>query len=135
MSEELKKLVEDCAVTFLKNAQYEGDSQKRGDLLADAGKLLDRLSDDKKLDIEAEDKECQRILEEMKNNDQTEIEREKLKISWKKMLPEMIKIFGPALLSFMAYDVFQKRVLYFEEHGRISSTAGRELHLPKFLTR
>lgn len=135
MSEELKKLVEDCVVTYLKSAQYEEDSQKRGDLLADSCKLLDKLSDDKKLDIEAEDKECRRILEEMKNNDQAEIEREKLKISWKKILPEILKILGPTVLTLFGYNVFQKRVLYFEEHGRISSTAGRELHLPKFLTR
>lgn len=78
------------------------------------------------------DKEERRRIEEKKNDATAEIEREKSKLTWGRIGFEIGKVVIPTLVSMAGYNVFQKRVLKFEETGRISSTAGRELHFPKF---
>lgn len=77
------------------------------------------------------DKEDRRRIEDEKNKAAAEIEREKSKLTWGRVGLEMGKVIAPMLMSLVAYNVFQKRVLKFEETGRINSTAGRELHFPR----
>ena len=45
---------------------------------------------------------------------------------------EWAKVIIPVVVPIFAYDIFQKRVLKFEEDGSICSSAGRQLHLPRF---
>lgn len=45
---------------------------------------------------------------------------------------EWAKVLVPVIIPIIAYDIFQRRVLKFEEDGSICSSAGRQLHLPKF---
>lgn len=49
-----------------------------------------------------------------------------------KVALELGKVIVPTLITIGAYNTFQKRVIKFEETGRLVSTASRELHLPKF---
>lgn len=79
------------------------------------------------------DKEERRRIEESKFKDANQTERDKQKLTWGRALLEMGKVVVPVVVTMFGYDVFQKRVLKFEETGRITSTAGRDLHLPKFL--
>lgn len=68
----------------------------------------------------------------LKDKELIDLERDKMKIGWKRAAFEMAKVTVPTIVSIVAYDIFQKRVLDFEEHGRLTSTASHELHLPRF---
>ena len=72
-----------------------------------------------------------RRIEEDKNRANLELEKEKQKVTWQRVAFEIGKIAVPLALTIIHYNGAQKRVFDFEEHGRITSTAGRELHLPK----
>lgn len=102
--------------------------------------IMDRI-------IQLEADETKRNIEQMKINAEEyenlknrehdkEIEQMKRKKSKVEIVIEIGKIAVPAVITiggYIAYDKFQKRVLKFEETGRIVSTAGRELHLPRFM--
>ncbi len=63
------------------------------------------------------------------------VEHEKNEMPTWKIALEVAKLAIPVVsgvMSIVAYDKFQKRMFDFEENGHICSTAGRELHLPKF---
>lgn len=81
---------------------------------------------------ECYDKQERRRIDEEKNKMQAENEVAKMELTWKKMLFEMAKVLLPTGLSVVAYHVFQKRLLEFEETGRLTSSASRGLNLPKF---
>lgn len=54
----------------------------------------------------------------------------------KKVFADAAKIgvgVGTTILGYFAYGYFQHKVLKFEEYGRIVSTAGRDLKLPRFM--
>lgn len=133
MKENIRSALEEFVVRTLQDASNENNAAERGYLISDACRLLDKLSEDEKLRLETLDKEERRNLEAMKNETLSEIEKEKAKISWKKVLFEMSKLLGPVIITMLGYDIFQRRILRFEETGRIASTAGRELHLPRFM--
>ncbi len=79
------------------------------------------------------DKQERRKIEEKKNADMIEVERSKQKITWGRAALEIGKVVAPLAISLIGYDIFQKRVIKFEETGRLVSSAWRELHLPKFM--
>lgn len=70
--------------------------------------------------------------ESARYNHEMEVERLRRKKSGAEIALEIGKIVVPVAVPIIAYNVFQKRMLKFEEVGHISSTAGRELHLPRF---
>lgn len=111
LKEETRDLLEEVMQDKLTDLRLENDVNKSGYLVADVLKIAEIINKDYEMELEGQ----------------------KLKPSWKKMLIEALKIVGPTIITMIGYDVFQRRVLYFEEHGRIASTAGRELHLPNFM--
>lgn len=120
-------------------------------------KVAQEIKDVEKIKAEYEAKREERRIEEMHNRNMEDLERRKLiqhmdiedarnttqimlentkqKITWQKVLFEAGKILLPLTISIIHYNNAQKRILSFEEHGRIVSTPGRELHLPKILTK
>lgn len=91
---------------------------------------LDRLN---QTDIDSYDKQIRRDIESEKNKNLNDLERDKMKFDWQRAGFEVIKIVTPGVIGGAFYLMAQKRVLKFEEVGRIVSSAGRDLHLPNNL--
>lgn len=107
-------------------------TKERSAAVADVRQLVAALNETDSTMADWTDKQEKRRIDEDKNKSMTEIEAEKSNLSWKKVLLEMAKVVVPSCISVWAYNKFQRRLLDFEENGRITSLAGRELHLPKF---
>lgn len=86
----------------------------------------EKLLQQKELELKKIEVELQRL------QTMIDVEKERNLITPARAVLDMAKIIVPACLTICAYSGFQKRVIDFEENGRITSTAGRELHLPKF---
>lgn len=110
----------------------EPGSKERQAAVSDAKLLIAAMNETDSTMSDWTDKQEKRRIDENKNRQLAEIEAKKNSLDWKKTVLELLKVVLPTTISIIAYDQFQKRVLYFEENGRINSTAGRELHLPKF---
>lgn len=115
--------------------------------------LIDKMQAFHKTNCEYFAKEEERDIEKRKNEDMAELEDQKLKahseterernemtlkleqekqkLTWKRIAFEFGKIVVPIIGGAIVYSKAQNKVLKFEETGRITSTAGRELHLPK----
>lgn len=74
------------------------------------------------------DKQEKRRIEEEKNQDSVDAEREKSKIGWKRMTLEILKIFGPVAVASFVSMAMQKRAGVLEETGRWTTEAGRQAH-------
>ena len=134
MSDETYELLEEAVRKQIVKMTTLDTSTKEGmDVLKKSTELVNVLVEvDKNID-EFTDKEERRRIEEKKNDAMNEVELSKQKITWQKTALEISKVVVPTVISMIGYNVFQKRVLKFEETGRITSTAGRELHFPKFM--
>ncbi len=134
MTDETRDLLEGAVQDHLKklNAITEigGDESKK--ITENLTKLTELLITSDKDNYDYYDKQERRRIEEERNEAANETERNKQKLTWSRVAFEMAKVVVPVGISMIGYNIFQKRVLKFEETGRISSTAGRELHLPKF---
>lgn len=134
MTEETYGMLERAAQVQLENVETLDAGSKEGkEALTKSIHLVELLITADKDNSDYYDKQERRRIEEERNKAQNETERDKQKLTWDRVGLEMAKVIVPLLVSFAGYNVFQKRVLKFEETGRISSTAGRELHLPKFM--
>lgn len=134
MTDETYTMLEEAAQVQLKNVETLDAGSKEGkEVLAKSIHLVELLITADKDNAEYYDKQERRRIEEERNKAQNETERDKQKLTWGRVGLEMAKVVVPLVVSFAGYNVFQKRVMKFEETGRISSTAGRELHLPKFI--
>lgn len=71
------------------------------------------------------------VIETSRNNANIKLEETKQKITWQRVTFEMAKVVVPLGISIIHYNRAQKKVFDFEEHGKITSTCGRDLHLPK----
>lgn len=112
---------------------YDTESKEQKETLLKAVHLVELLlTADKDFD-ERLDKEERRRIEEERNKVMASIEQKKQELTWGRVLFETAKLVIPLGVSFVGYNVFQKRLLKFEETGRVVSTAGRELHLPRFM--
>ena len=90
-----------------------------------------KLKDDYMFKLEQDKLVEHRVIEELRSSAQIELENKKQEVTWKRVAFEMIKLLIPLGVTIWHYNQAQKRVFDFEEHGRITSSAGRELHLPK----
>ncbi len=78
------------------------------------------------------DKQERRRIEEERNKLQNEVESNKQKITFGRAAFEIGKIVVPLVLQIAAFSGLQGRMFKFEETGRITSTGGKEMHLPRF---
>lgn len=91
---------------------------------------IDRLN---QTEYEFYDRQERREIDRKKNESMLELENKKSEIGFARAAFELAKVIIPPVITLVAYDRFQKRIIKFEETGRLVSTAARELHLPKFL--
>ncbi len=136
MTEETHKLIEDATQLLLNGVgAFDLGTKQSGD--ADAASNAIKMAElliaaDKNID-DYYDKVERREIERLKAKEMAEIERNKQKITWGRAALELAKVIAPVIVSMIGYNEFQKRLLKFEETGRVTSTAGRDLHLPKFM--
>ena len=134
MTKETYELLEEAAQVQLKQVTKINPETKEGEEhLAKSIRLVELLINTDRDNYEYYDKDERRRIEEERNKAMNETERDKQKLTWGGVGLEMAKLVVPLLVSFAGYNVFQKRILKFEETGRLTSTASRELHLPKFM--
>ena len=134
MTEETYGMLERAVQAQLEKVETLDAGSKEGkEALVKSLHLVELLITTDKDNADYYDKQERRRIEEDRNKAMNETERDKQKLTWGRVGLEMAKVVIPLVVSFAGYNVFQKRVLKFEETGRISSTAGRELHLPKFM--
>lgn len=128
--ERLEASITDC----LDDAyNYDPGSKERRMIFAEAMALVDRVKDIDRMNLEYYDKEDRRLIDRERNNMSIQIEETKQKIGWKRGLFEILKTMGPIAAYIFAYGKFQGRLFNYESHnGRLTSTAGKELHLPRF---
>lgn len=108
-------------------------SKEQAVIMEDLTKLVgcvDRLN---QTEYEFYDRQERREIDRKKNESMLELENKKSEISFGRAAFELAKVIIPPVITLVAYDRFQKRIIKFEETGRLVSTAARELHLPKFL--
>lgn len=120
-----------------------GDLETLGDLelgsdehqkaTTDLVKLIEKLNDVDRDNADYWDKQERRQIDKERNEMTAKLEQEKQKLDPARVSIEIAKIAVPVVVPLVAYNVYQKRVLKFEETGKLVSTAARELHLPRFL--
>lgn len=127
-------ILEELAYHFEHIDRLGDGSKEQQAMVQDAKALIDAFNSLCQTENDALDKSERRKLDKMKNDAMHELELEKSKLGWQRVTFELVKILLPAVISVGSYSYFQKRILKFEETGRITSTGGRELHLPKLPT-
>ena len=134
MTETTYNLLEEAAQVQLEAVKSMDATTKEGnEALAKSIRLVELLITTDKDNADYYDKQERRRIEEERNKAMDATERKKQELTWGRVGLEMAKVVVPLVVSFAGYNVFQKRILKFEETGRLTSTAGRELHLPKFM--
>lgn len=131
MGEETRELMEEKLSNLL--AKLDTLSGKeRSEAVADIKLLAAALNEALQIEMEAFDKQEKRRIDEDKNRSFASLEAQKLQFDWKGAGVDIAKAILATLISIKAYSIFQRRVFDFEENGRLTSTASRELHLPRF---
>ena len=118
-------LITEIAYHFEEIDKLENGSEGQKVMVADTKALIDAYNNLCQTENEAKDKEERRKMDKEKNKNMAELESKKAKLSWDRVIFELVKVFGPAGLTIWSYDRIHKRTLKFEETGRISSDAGR----------
>lgn len=135
MTEKTMKLLEERVQENLEVLLDEGWDMapaKRTAIVEEANSILDRLIQAEKDNADAWDKDQRRKIEIRKNKDAAEIEKLKItSMPWKRAAVEIAKVTIPAILSGGLFWAAQTRVLNFEETGRFTSTASKQLGAPR----
>lgn len=134
MTDETYELLDEAVQIQLKRIKsFNLDTKESKEALAKANHLVELLITADKDSADYYDKKERRRIEEEKNKAANIIERDKQKITIGRFAFEMARVIVPTIVTFIGYDIFQRRVLKFEETGRLTSTASRWLGLPKFM--
>lgn len=128
MVKETRELYEERLVELLtKMETMDPNDDAYGGYLDAVNTLSDKLAMAEKNAMDLEDKTEKRRIEEDRNEAQTEVEKEKQRIGWKKVTFEMMKIVTPIVTGGIIFDRIHNKVMKYEEEGRITSTSGRNI--------
>lgn len=128
---ETRNLMDEVIRSKLRYAKDNPEDDKGS--VHDAVDLLEKATQIDQLNADILDKEARRRIEESKNSTMLDCEKEKQRITWQRAGLELAKVIVPTLISIGAYNVFQKRMFFFEKDNRVCSSTGRQLQLPKFM--
>lgn len=118
---------------FKRLGQTKPGSEEEETLVKEIQSLVSALDRLNQTDFDYYDKQERREIDREKNKSLNDLEKEKAKFDWKRAGFEVVKIVVPGMIGGGFYLLAQKRVLKFEEVGRIVSSAGHDLHLPNSL--
>lgn len=128
----LQKLEKVTEAKIRQLGEMKQDDELRGGLTQDVIDLTKVLNEAAQIDAKERDMARQRDNEETRILEEADIEKKKIDPSWKRVAFEMAKAVVPLAISVVSYGVFQTKLMKYEEEGRIVSTAGRQLSLPRF---
>lgn len=135
MSEEVMEMIDERVKELLEEAEkYEAKSDMRRAIMQEVYKLLELYHNATELNFDYFDKEKRREIDEKRNETMARIEEEKNKVPVVRVVLETGKVVVPLATSvLMLYGYFkaQNKVFDFEAHGSITSSAGRQLGLPR----
>lgn len=118
MKKETKEMLEELIQDYIGQLATENLSDEERDSISNTlTSLIKSLQESEKINIESEE------FEKCEKN---------------KILIESLKVGGlltSGLISIIAYNYFQNKVIKFEETGRLTTFAAKELHLPKFFNK
>lgn len=126
-------LLEEVAYHLEEIDKLGNGSKEQQAMVQDLKLLVDALNVINQNELNALNESERREIERIKNENLYELEKQKAGLGWQRVTFEMAKILIPSIISIAAYDYFQRRIIDFEENGRLTTTASRELHLPKFM--
>ena len=134
MEEELKeRLREALEIKFQDLDRAKPGSEEEETIVKEIQTMVDALNKLNQTSNDAWDKQERRDIEREKNQSLNDLERDKAAFDWKRAGFEVVKIVTPGAIGGAFYLLAQKRLLKFEEVGRIMSSAGHDLHLPNSL--
>ncbi len=133
MKDETYDLVEQAAQAQLKRScKMEQGTKEFGNAMERSIRLIELLATIDKDSTDYHDKEEKRRIEEDRLKASIELEQIKQRVTAGRATLEIAKVVVPVVLTMIGYNVFQKRLLIFEETGRLTTTASKDLHLPRF---
>ena len=112
----------------------EKEAKAKSAAVSDVTKLLERLTEAETASEKWYDNQERRAIDRERNNAMILVEAEKNKLDWKRGLIEVSKVVIPAAVSLITLRQWSckfERMLKFEETGHFTTSASRELHLPK----
>ena len=112
----------------------EKESKAKSAAVSDVTKLLERLTEAETANEKWYDNQERRDIDRERNKTMVQIEAEKNKLDWKRWMLEGAKVVIPAAVSLITLRQWSckfERMLKFEETGHFTTTASREVHLPK----
>ena len=107
------------------------DQASRSKAVQDVAKLMEKLTEAENAMAKWTDDEERRKLDEERNKSTVELERQKQSMDWKRWLLEISKVAVPTLIPLIVWRKSFLEMLKFEETGRLTTSASRELRLPK----
>lgn len=134
MTKETMDLLEELIqnqVTMIFNADEDYANRSRD--IQDLTRLVEKLTEAEIADETKENNAERRRMDEEKNVTAAVLEEKKLKIDWKQYVIEIGKILVPTVIPLVIWRKSYKEMITFEETGRFTSSASRELKLPKIL--
>lgn len=113
------------------DAYFNEDGSERSRAVQDVTKLIEKLVEAETANEKAVEDQERREIDKNRNESSADIERLKQRIDWRRMILEVAKIIIPTVLPLVIWRKSYTEMLQFEETGRFTSTASKELHLPK----
>lgn len=132
MTKETMELLERQIRTDLKRLdQLNEDPATRSKAVHDVSMLIERLTDAENAAEKRIDNEGRREIDKARNESTVQLERQKQDLDWKRLGLEIAKIAVPVVVPLFVWRKSFKEMVTFEETGRFTSSASRELRLPK----
>lgn len=131
LEEEIQNQITDLTNYDINN---EKEEKAKSNAINDLAKLLERLTEAETANEKWYDNQDRREIDRERNRTMVQIESEKNKLDWKRWVLEGAKVAIPAAVSLITLHQWSckfERMLKFEETGHFTTSASRELHLPK----
>lgn len=133
MEEETVNLIDEVAEKLLISLEavqnYAIGTPEREKALKEYCQIADTYQKMQSANLEYCSQQDRLEMEKERTKETVELEKKKMEIPKWKIALDVAKV-AVIPLSWLAYGCYQKRILKFEETGRLTSTASRELHLP-----
>lgn len=136
MTDETLNLIEEQIRSDLGRLdEFNDDQTKRSKAVQDLAKLMEKLTEAENARDHWYDNQERRRIDENRNSSSAEIEKLKQNLDWKRLSLEIAKITIPVFVPLIIWRKSFVEMVTFEETGRFTSSASRELHLPKIFNK
>ena len=136
MTKETLQLLEGQIQTDLQRiSNFDDDQANRSKVVQDVTKLIEKLTEAESSNEKFVDNAERRDIDRKRNESTVALERQKQNLDWKRMSLEILKVAVPVIVPLFVWRKSFKEMVTFEETGRFTSSASRELHLPRIFNK